>query len=80
MELEHHDLAHELPEFKDQIRILKTGNAHFAKLFDEYHQADREVRRIEKNVQLATNEEAEVVKKLRLTLKDQLYTMLKAAA
>ena len=80
MEIEHHDLAHEFPEFKEKIRTLKTGNAHFAKLFEEYNQADREVRRIEQNVQLATDEEAENAKKQRLTLKDQLYVMLKAAA
>ncbi len=80
MELEHHDLAHEFPEFKDQIHVMKTSNAHFAKLFDEYHHADREVRRIEQDVQLATDAEAENIKKQRLTLKDQLYTMLKASA
>ncbi len=78
MVLEHHDLAHEFPEYKDQIHTLKTHNAHFAKLFDEYHQADREVRRMEQGVELATDDELENMKKLRLSLKDQLYSMLKS--
>lgn len=80
MNIEHHDLARDFPEFKDQIHVLKTSNAHFAKLFEEYHLADREVRRIEQNVQLATDVETENAKKQRMALKDQLYSMLKAAA
>lgn len=80
MVLEHHDLAHEFPEFKDRIHTLKTRNAHFARLFDEYHQADREVRRMEQGVELATDEAMEDMKKLRLSLKDQLYDMLKDSA
>lgn len=35
MSVEKHDLLHELPEYREQIHTLKTGNAHFARLFDE---------------------------------------------
>ena len=31
---EKHDLAHELPEFKEKIHELKLSNRHFQKLFD----------------------------------------------
>lgn len=75
---EHHDLHHEFPEFKDKIHALKTGNTHFAKLFDEYHAVDREVRRIEQETEIAGDAALENFKKKRLQLKDQLFTMLKA--
>ena len=76
---EHHDLIHELPEYKDKIHDLKTSNAHFAKLFDQYHEVDHEVRRIEQGVETPSDDYAEEVKKKRLALKDELFKMLKAA-
>lgn len=75
---EHHDLHHEFPEFKDKIHALKLSNKHFAKLFEEYHQVDREVRRIEQEAETASDAVLEDFKKKRLQLKDQLYAMLKA--
>jgi len=80
MELQQHDLAHEFPEYKDAIHALKTSNTHFSKLFDEYHVVNREVIRIEQNIELVTDEYAENKKKQRLLLKDQLYAMLTQAA
>ena len=76
---EHHDLLHELPEYKDKIHELKVGNAHFAKLFDKYHEVDHEVRRIEQGVETPSDDYLEEVKKKRLALKDELFQMLKAA-
>lgn len=76
---EKHDLAHEFPEFKDKIHELKTSNAHFAKLFDEYHGLEHEVRRIEEGVENTSDEYLEEQKKKRLHLKDQLFDMLKNA-
>ena len=75
----HHDLVHELPEFRDQIHQLKTTNAHFSKLFDEYHQVNREVMRIEGEGIPIADEAFEQLKKQRLSLKDELYGMLKAS-
>ena len=37
MHVDHHDLVHEFPEHKDAIHDKKMNDAHFAKLFDEYH-------------------------------------------
>ena len=47
MPIEKHDLHHEFPEFEKEIRELKINDAHFARLFKEYHELDHEVRRIE---------------------------------
>lgn len=76
---EHHDLLHELPEFREKIHELKVNNTHFAKLFDEYHEVDQEVRRIEQEVETPSDEYTEELKKKRLHLKDELFAMLKQA-
>jgi uncharacterized protein YdcH (DUF465 family) len=74
---EKHDLIHELPEYKDKIHQLKTTNDHFAKLFDEYHEIEHEVRRIEEGVETTSDDYLEIQKKKRLNLKDRLLEMLK---
>ncbi len=76
MTLEKHDLLHEFPEHKDTIHELKMNNRHFAKLFEEYHEVDHEVHRIEQGVENTSDEYLEGKKKLRLHLKDQLYAMI----
>lgn len=79
MSEEHHDLANEFPQFRDQIHTLKTSNNHFAKLFDKYHEVTREVYKMEAEVEPVTTEVEEEYKKRRLQLKDELLAMLKAA-
>lgn len=74
----HHDIGSEFPELKDKIHVLKTENAHFAKLFDAYNEADREVARIESEVEPTSDAYAEECKKKRLALKDEIFAMLKA--
>lgn len=51
-----HDLVHELPEHRDKIHQLKLSNQHFAKLFDEYHEVDHEVHRIETGIENTSDE------------------------
>lgn len=76
---EKHDLVHELPEHKDAIRNLKMTNQHFARLFDEYHEVDHEVHRIETGIENTSDEYLEERKKVRLYLKDELFRMIKQA-
>jgi len=77
MPIEKHDLHHEFPEFTDEIRHLKMKNAHFSRLFKEYHQLDHEVFRIEQGVENTSDDYIEQQKRKRLHLKDELFTMLK---
>ena len=73
-----HELHEEVPELADKITELKTSDAHFAKLADEYHELNRAVHRAETNIE-PVEELAEVeMRKKRAALKDQLYSMLKA--
>ena len=79
MALEKHDLVHELPEYREQIHQLKMSNAHFARLFEEYHNTDHEVHRIEEGVENPSDEYVNSIKAKRLKLKDELFEMLQAA-
>lgn len=76
MTIDKHDLVHELPEYRHQIHELKQKDAHFARLFDEYHEVDHEVHRIEAGVETPSDEYTEERKKVRLNLKDQLFGII----
>ncbi len=76
MTLEHHSLLNELPEHAEKIHALKTENAHFRKLFDEYHEVDKEVFRIESGEEARADLALEDLKKKRLTLKDELFAII----
>ena len=76
---EKHDLLHELPEHRDTIHNLKMTNNHFARLFDQYHEVDHEVHRIETGIENTSDEHLEERKKIRLHLKDELYRMIQQA-
>jgi len=73
---EHHGLVQEFPEYKDKIHELKTSNPEFAKLFEKYNDIDKEIYRIEMQIENTSDEYAENLKIRRVQLKDQLYTML----
>ena len=73
---EKHDLVHEFPEHRDAIHKLKMDNRHFAKLFDEYHEVDHEIHRIENGTENTSDEYLEKRKKIRLKLKDRLFAMI----
>lgn len=78
MSVEHHDLVHEFPEFRDRIHQLKMEDDHFRKLFDEYHEVTREVENMENEVTPVSTQTEEQTKLKRLHLKDALYCLLNA--
>lgn len=65
------------PEFRDLITKLKTEDAHFARLFEKHNELDQRIKNMESRIELATESEIEVLKKEKLHLKDELYTILK---
>ena len=77
MSLEKHDLLHEFPEHREAIHNLKMTNAHFARLFREYHDADKEVHRIEEQIETPSDEYTNERKIRRLALKDELLKMIR---
>ena len=74
------DLSHEFPQFKDAMHRMKTTDAHFRKLFDEYDRLGKELHRIENEVETPEDAYVEQCKKQRLKLKDEIFSMLKKAA
>lgn len=76
---EHHTLAHEFPEYKERIHELKLHNNHFGSLLDKYDAVDKEVFRIEEQIETTSDEYLEELKLKRLRLKDELYALLKNA-
>ena len=79
MSVEHHDLVHEFPTLKDRIHNLKVSDAHFRKLFEEYHTLTRNVENMENEVTPVATTIEEEAKLRRVHLKDELYRMLTAA-
>jgi len=73
----HHPLITELPEHRDTIHTLKTADAHFRRLFDEYHDVDKEVVRIEEQIEPASDAYTESLKLRRLHLKDDLLRIIR---
>jgi uncharacterized protein YdcH (DUF465 family) len=76
---EHHSLAREFPEYKDQIHELKVNNPEFAQLFEKYEDIDKEIYRIEMQIETTSDEYLEGLKIKRVKLKDQLYALLQQA-
>ena len=74
-----HDLINELPEHRERIHQLKTSDERFAKLFDEYHEVDDQVLRMEEGIETPSDDVLEELKKKRLYLKDQLFSMIMSA-
>lgn len=71
-----HELHDEFPEHAARIHKLKVEDAHFGRLFDEYHEINRAIHRAETDVEPTTDEHVEQMRKTRMALKDQLYAML----
>lgn len=75
-----HELAAEFPELTGRMHDLKLSDAHFAKLFEEYHDVNRAIHRAETNVEPTDDVHMETMRKSRLVLKDKIYGMLTKAA
>jgi uncharacterized protein YdcH (DUF465 family) len=71
-----HELAEEFPDKVDRLHELKTSNAHFARLSDEYHLINREIHRIESGIEPSSDERSTDLRKQRLLLKDEIAEML----
>ena len=60
------------PEYRDLITQLKTT--------DQHNELDQKIKNMEAAISSASHEEIERLKKEKLSLKDQLYSVLKKAA
>ena len=74
--MERHDLLHEFPEYEEKIHKFKVEDPHFRKLFDEYHELEHEIHRVNSDIEVVTDEHAHELKAKLLFLKDELYGIL----
>ena len=71
-----HELAEDFPDHVEKMSALKQSDAHFAKLFDNYHEVNRTVHRAETNVEPIDAMAETELRKQRGMLKDQIWTYL----
>ncbi len=71
-----HNLTKDFPEFADKIHELKTHNAHFRKLFDNYDEIDHEIYRIETDTEPSTDATLNQLRSERVRLKDEIFDFL----
>lgn len=74
-----HDLHAEFPDDADLLHRLKISDAHFRKVADRHHDVNREIHRIEAEIEPASDHALEDLKKQRLALLDEVATMLSKA-
>lgn len=74
-----HELAAEFPEYAELMHKLKTTDAHFERLFEEYHALNREIHRMETDIEPTSDAHQTEARKQRMALKDEIYALLKAA-
>ncbi len=68
------------PEYRELISQLKHTDLHFTRLFDHHNELDQKIKNIEAQIELATQEETESLKKEKLRLKDEIYQLLQQAS
>ena len=73
-----HELIEEFPDKVEKMHELRSSNAHFAKLADEYHEVNRAVHRAETNVEPMEDLAEGELRKKRAMLKDQIWAILSA--
>ena len=74
-----HELSEEFPDQIADMHALKGRDAHFARLYDEYHVVNRAIHRAETNLEPTDDLHMNDMRKQRMALKDQISTALQTA-
>ncbi|MEZ5742639.1 MAG: DUF465 domain-containing protein [Sphingomonadaceae bacterium] len=74
-----HELHDEFPDDADLLREMKLSNGHFQKVSADYHEVNREIHRIEAEVEHASDDRLEDLKKRRLAMLDEVSKMIAKA-
>ncbi|MEO0682331.1 MAG: YdcH family protein [Pseudomonadota bacterium] len=70
------ELAELMPEQAEAIAAKKTGDAHFAKLAEAYHELNRAIHRAETDVEPTDDFNMQDMRRKRLALLDEIKGML----
>ena len=71
------ELSEQFPDAVEKMHNLKESDAHFAKLFDEYHEINRAIHRAETNVEPTDDFHMEDMRKQRLAFLDEIAPYLR---
>lgn len=63
-------------EYRDLISELKTSDRYFQSLFEQHNKLDQRIKNMESRLEPGTPDEIEVLKKKKLSIKDELYALL----
>ena len=74
-----HDLHAEFPGDAALLHKLKTGDPHFARLAEEYHELNRTIHRGETDIEPMGDAHLEQLKKMRLSLLDRISAIITEA-
>ncbi len=80
MKMKEHTILKDFPEMSERIHATKKNNSHFAGLSDKYDDLEHKIHLMESGTQSFTDEELDALKKRRLRLKDELFSLLHSAA
>lgn len=72
-----HHIQEEFPDLSGTIATMKKGNPKFATLLSRYDETDKKIYGIEAQSRPVTDEYIDFLKKERIKLKDNLYSMIK---
>ena len=71
------ELSEQFPEAVEKMHDLKMTDAHFAKLFEDYHELNRAIHRAETNVEPTDDFHMEDMRKQRLAMLDVISPYLR---
>jgi uncharacterized protein YdcH (DUF465 family) len=71
-----HELHDEFPHDAEALHRLKLSDAHFARLAERHHEVNREIHRITTEIEAASDERLEALKRERLHLLDEIAAMI----
>jgi len=74
--MERHELSTEFPEHKEVIHHLKMENAHFKKLYEKYHELEKEIYHINTGIEVVDDNQMHVLKARLLHIKDEIFTIV----
>lgn len=80
MAITEHTILNDFPEMSERIHKTKRNDGHFARLSERYDELERNIRLMESGNEAFTDEHLEELKKKRLKMKDELFSILRKAA
>jgi uncharacterized protein YdcH (DUF465 family) len=80
MTIKGHSILNDFPEMREHIHEVKMEDGHFARLSERYDELEHSIRLMESGAEVCTDEHLEELKKKRLKMKDELFSILRKTA